>query len=90
MEKCEAHDNCYLGYLEMEVNNTERAKLYLFQPGHEIFLTYDEYPNDDKPKPIDISPENGYIWISLKMKANKEEWKVHKRYTGNLGALFYQ
>ena len=81
---CGKADTCYV---EMSVNNTEKAKLYLFHPGDEILMVYDEYPYD-KPEPIPINPENGYLWIKLKMTALTKSWRVENRYASKLSNFY--
>ena len=48
----------------MEVNNTVKAKLFVFYPGDESLMIYDEYPYD-APKPIQINPEIGILWLKI-------------------------
>ena len=64
-------------YLIMEVNNTQRAKLYMFYPGDEILMVYDEYPYP-VPKPMSIDTENAFTWLQLKIVATKKEWSIDK------------
>ena len=62
----------------MHLESTQTPlKIFLVHPGDEIFLILDTFPYKAETKPVDATPEPyGELWISLEIKANKEDWKI--------------
>ena len=70
----------------LRVNNTVKAKLYLFYPGDEVLMIEDNYPYPD-PVPIMIDPEIRFSWVEMTITARKMDWTLDRPYAGGFQNL---
>ena len=67
--------------LMLVVNNTQKVKLFLFYPDDEIMSIYDWYPYD-VPKPIIIDPDSAQTYLTVSLKAIKDDWHEGNKLIG--------
>ena len=63
------------------VNNTQKVKLFLFYPDDEILSIYDWYPYD-VPKPIIIDPDSAQTYLTVSLKAIRDDWHIGNKLIG--------
>ena len=65
------------------VNNTQKTKMFLFYPEDEVLSIYDWYPYD-LPKPVRIDPDSAQTYLTISVKATKDDWNIHNKLIGKV------